>query len=597
MCCITGSWGLIETDFRGDSSMDEQKTPLLRQDRRWDVLLFACAAFVLFWALGERSLWASEGRWAEIVRQMFLRRDFFHPMMGAEPHFYKPLLTYWLIAAAAWTVGVLNEWTVRLPTALAGLLTIWATYHIGVRLWSVRVGRVAAWMLLSTYGLLLWSRTGTAETENLAAIVLAVAWYWARRDRPGFATFLVFYLILFTGAMTKGLTAVVVPILAVMPDVLRQRRWRVLLGPAHFAALGLAVGLYLTPFIYASLTEPRGYNNDGLAMVFQENVVRYFRPFDHREPIYIYLYEAPGLLFPWSPLWIAATLGLIRIRRSLDAHTRWLLEAAGLIFLFFTLSGSRRSYYILPILPFCTLMMAVFVIHIRDIRTRGFLKWGLGIQGGLLFGIVLLNCVSPLAAMLPEKVGFEPSPSLIVSGVMIGGLAMIINFAVERHVIRLDAAEGRPPIASSIALAVIVMGGFFCVQQTILNRVRTERPFVRSLKQRTANLNIEDIAIFRTNCPIVQFYLARPQPVQVLDSPEAVRAFLEQRPSGVLITQNRFRDELAALSADFAREPDMAEASRPWESASTRQDKWLVWLPKQHAAAKQPDTLQKEQGQ
>ncbi len=51
--------------------------------------------------------------------------------------------------------------------------------------YGIQVGRLAGGLLLTSYGLLMYSRVASAETENLAAIMLAVTWYWARRERPG----------------------------------------------------------------------------------------------------------------------------------------------------------------------------------------------------------------------------------------------------------------------------------------------------------------------------------------------------------------------------------------------------------------------------
>jgi len=215
--------------------------------------------FLLFWTLGERSLWASEGRWAEIVREMILSGDFFHPTIGGHAYFDKPLLTYWVIIFFSKITGRLDEFIIRLPSALAAVITLGCTVYLGRRLWSVQVGRLAGGLLITSYGLLMYSHIASAETENLAAVMLAVTWYWTRREHPGFITFLVFYLIVFIGSHMKGLTALVVPILVILPDLLRQRRWRYLLWPSHWLALVIGIAVYLSPFVYETLTRPGSY--------------------------------------------------------------------------------------------------------------------------------------------------------------------------------------------------------------------------------------------------------------------------------------------------------------------------------------------------
>ena len=190
---------------------------------RWgDILLWTVSFILLFWGLGSRHLGGSEGRWAQVVREMFLTGDYFHPTIGFEPYFDKPLLTYWFIAAITAVTGLLNEWVVRLPNAIAGVAAVWATVRLGRRLWSDRVGSLAGWLLLTSYGVMIWSRTAAADTENLAAITLCILWYWLRRDKPNFTTFVIFYLIAFLGAQTKGLPAVIIPIVAMLPDLLRD---------------------------------------------------------------------------------------------------------------------------------------------------------------------------------------------------------------------------------------------------------------------------------------------------------------------------------------------------------------------------------------
>ncbi|MGQ9813211.1 MAG: ArnT family glycosyltransferase, partial [Dissulfurimicrobium sp.] len=230
----------------------------------WDyslIVFWISAAILLFCGLGGKALYVAEGRWAEIVREMFIRHDFFHPTINWEPYFDKPLLTYWLIAAASFITGGLNEWALRLPSAVAGALSLWATIDLGRRLWSRETGLNAGWVLLTTYGMVFWSRTGVSDTENLAATILAIAWYWSRRDglekmkgMDAFFISIVFYFICFVGAHTKGLISVVIPAIAIAPDILRQGRWRALFTPGHILALVIGLVVYLAPFVYASMT-------------------------------------------------------------------------------------------------------------------------------------------------------------------------------------------------------------------------------------------------------------------------------------------------------------------------------------------------------
>jgi 4-amino-4-deoxy-L-arabinose transferase-like glycosyltransferase len=60
--------------------------------------------------------------------------------------------------------GKLNEWAIRLPSVISALLSLGATVWLGRKLWSEKVGRTAGWMMLTSYGFLMWARRGKAFT-------------------------------------------------------------------------------------------------------------------------------------------------------------------------------------------------------------------------------------------------------------------------------------------------------------------------------------------------------------------------------------------------------------------------------------------------
>lgn len=543
-------------------------------------LLSLTAVFVLFWGLGLRTLWAAEGRWAEVTREMFLTGDFFHPTIGGQPYFDKPLLTYWFCAAASIVTGVLNELTIRIPSALAGLAAVWATVKIGSRLWSVQTGRLAGWLLLTMYAFLFWARTGTAEMENVAAIMLAVAWYWSKRDRPGFWVMLVFYLIAFVGALTKGLTAVVVPICIVLPDMLVERRWRNLFGIKHIGALAIASLVYLAPFVYAGLTEPSGYHPSGLALVFQENVLRYFRPFDHKGPIYLYLYELPILLLPWTPLFVAAAVSLAKCRKELDHHTRWLLWALAAVFLFFTLSGSRRSYYILPILPLCALLIAVFLVWGRREGTEEARRKGLAVQKTLLTGLILFNLAIPVFLTAAGRLWLFHVPLRFhLASLVIGAVAAILGAGFDRLKSLRPLPDEQRAILTQVAVAAVLLAGYFCWQEDILDQNRTEYPFARELRAKSASLPPERIAMFpKTNANLL-FYLNADKPGLILETVDQLRRFLESGLPGVVVTQGRYASQLPQDILNVLWNGQcIGEQVQSWESRSCKQEKWVAWF-------------------
>jgi 4-amino-4-deoxy-L-arabinose transferase-like glycosyltransferase len=536
----------------------------------WPVAVFLSLAY-----LGASELTGPEDRWAEVVREMRLTGDYFHPRINGDPYFDKPLLSYWLIAAAAAVTGRLDEWTVRLPSAIAGLIGLAATISLGRRLWSESLARAAGWILLSTYGFLSWARTGEADMEHMTAIILAVAWYWARRDRPSFVTYLVFYLICFIGAQTKGMAAIIVPSVIILPDLIRQGRWRSYISVSHAMALSLGALAYAAPLIGADLTRT-GYAASGLWLAFRENVIRYFRPFDHKEPIYVYFYYLPVLFLPWIPLLVGGIWAAAGSFKRLDWPTKWLLISVVLVFLLFTLSGSRRSYYILPILPFCALLSAAYLDIERQEKPRAQV---LTIQAGLLVAAAVVEIFSPgIWPIAMRLTAFEPSRQLIAVTVALGVLGLLA-LILSRVSPALTDRVARLPVTLTplIVASVVLMGGFVVWQRAITGEYLTLKRFCTEVKSHVGDRQI-DVAFLKGPSGIIIFYLDLGQPAKTILTAEDLDAFLSsQSDAKVLISRVDSHEAMTdVLRGRIAADATIKERVYPWETETKKFKAWIV---------------------
>lgn len=316
--------------------------------------------------LGSREIWTQEHRWADIVFGMFYRHDFLHPYLDDVDYYDKPLLSYWMIAGISYLSGQLSTWVLRLPSAIAGILSIWSIYRIGTKLQNKQLGLLAGWMMLTTYYFIFWARTSSADMLNLAGILFAIAWYLDKRDKPGFINYVVFFLILAVTSLCKGLVGAVVPLLVVLPDLIMQNGWKKHLRVSFFLAMVPAIIVYILPFLASAHFGGSTYNESGLYLVYRENVLRYFQPFDHKGTIYTYFLWLPIYLLPWTFFFIPVLITLKSRWASLTHNMKWMSWAVLLLFVFFTLSGSRRNYYILPLVPFALLMTANWILTSRD---------------------------------------------------------------------------------------------------------------------------------------------------------------------------------------------------------------------------------------
>jgi len=363
------------------------------------LLLLGVSAVILLLGLGSRDLWGPETRWANIALQMLQSGDYFDPYLKGAPYYDKPLPSYWLITATANMMGGLGPWSLRLSSVIAAWLSIWLVYLIGERLYRKGTGLIAGWMLATTFYFIFWARVATADVLTVCGVLAAVWWYWRGPDDTRLGRYTVFFLLLAATSLFKGLIGFVLPGLVLLPHLLSEQRYKRHLNPRLLLAVVIAGAFYAIPFVLSRLYGAPTYGESGLELVFRENVVRFFDPFDHMGPIYTYLIYLPAYTLPWAPFWILGLWLAVRHWRKTEPNTRWLVWGLGLLFVFFTASGSRRSYYVLPLVPFAQLLAAWWVSErIAQRRASGKIsgpgwKWGFGIAAGVM--LLVLGVIYP----------------------------------------------------------------------------------------------------------------------------------------------------------------------------------------------------------
>lgn len=353
------------------------------------IFLFIAAIAMLFTCLGGRELWTQEHRWADIVFGMMYHHDYLHPSLEGMDYYDKPLLSYWMIVVLAKLLGHLTVFVMRLPSALSGLLAIWSIYRLGTHLKDKTLGLMAGWLLLTTFYFVFWARTSSADMLNMAGTLFGVTWYFIKKDTPSFVNYTIFFLIVAVTALCKGLVGPVATVLAILPDLLVQGNWKKHLRLIVILALIPAAIIYTIPFWASTHYGVTGYHENGLYLVYRENILRYFQPFDHKGPIYTYFLFLPIYTLPWAFFFVPALVSLKSRWSAMTWNQKWIAWALLVLFAFFTASGSRRSYYVLPMVPFAILLTADWIVSAADTLAKRFL-WA-GRVAVTFFIILFLN--------------------------------------------------------------------------------------------------------------------------------------------------------------------------------------------------------------
>src|SRR2546425_1274580 len=91
-----------------------------------------------------------------------------------------------------------------------------------------------------------------------------------------------------------------------------------------FLALIPALIVYLLPFWASSYFGGEAYGQSGLYLVYKENIMRYFQPFDHQGPIYTYFLYLPIYMLPWAFFFIPALIALRSQWKTQSLNSKWI---------------------------------------------------------------------------------------------------------------------------------------------------------------------------------------------------------------------------------------------------------------------------------
>jgi 4-amino-4-deoxy-L-arabinose transferase-like glycosyltransferase len=324
-------------------------------------LLLALAVYLgLFLQLGRFPLFdVDEGAFSEATREMLARGDYVTTWLNGELRFDKPIFTYWLQAASVTLFG-LDEFALRLPSALASCAWVAAIFVFTRGQLGQASGHAAAFIAATTLGVCVIGRGAIADA--LLNLFLALSMFDIFRsmqeprapertpDRaPDRALYRALYryrafLWMALGLLTKGPVALLVPFAASGLAFSLQGRWRAWLRAA-FDPLGwLILALVAGPWYVVE------YLRQGDAFIagffLRHNVERFLSPLQgHSGNVLYYLPVVLLVLLPYTGLFVRVLPTVRRLRADpLDCFLWcWFL----FVFVFFSLAGTKLPHYLL----------------------------------------------------------------------------------------------------------------------------------------------------------------------------------------------------------------------------------------------------------
>ncbi len=194
-----------------------QNLSLLRGSRTTSALILAALALLLLAAGVSPVIFDdNEGLYAGAVREMSERGDWLVPTNNGFPRIQKPPLVYWCMLASTDSLGF-NSFALRLPNGLATFGWIFATYLIARQLGGELLARASALTLASMLGVIIF--THLVQPEPFLACFTSLS-LWSlirlyRQPAPDSRAYLLFWVFLALGTLSKGLHGALWPLGAV----------------------------------------------------------------------------------------------------------------------------------------------------------------------------------------------------------------------------------------------------------------------------------------------------------------------------------------------------------------------------------------------
>ncbi len=416
-----------------------------------------------------------EGYYAEAARHMALSGDWVTPYANGVRFLEKPPLLYWITAVSFKIFGV-NEFALRLPTALAVVALVWIVALTARRAADGQAALTAGLSTAFCAGTFLFTR----ETLHDIWLVLFIAvamyafleWYFdpKRPLRPA----LLFYGALAGASLCKSLIGVFFPVFIIALFFLISRE-RPRCATLHLLPGSLLFLALTVPWHWLAAAENPGF----LRFFFVGE--QFLRFFGRREPPVVWSVPlaafwllVPVWFFPWI---VFLPEALVRIRQPDAGNRRTLLKLAllwaGVVLGFFSISH-RLEHYAFPALPALSLMVAVSPAQngegksslwaFRALAVLGLLALAAGVGGAIW--IAAGGGPPPAADGPADRLAdtdfsiLADMPSALLKNLLkpaaVTAVAMAIGFAAA---LRLVTRRRRAAAVLSLAAVMVVVCG------------------------------------------------------------------------------------------------------------------------------------------
>jgi len=552
----------------------------------WIVL---AAAVIFFTNLGATGLWdKDETLYASCAREMYQTGNWVVPTFNGELFPDKPPLMYWLMMSGYRLFGI-NEIAVRFWSAVLGVGTALATYHLGRLLFRPKVGLWAGLIVSSSIIFTVSARAATvdsaltfAATLAMLAFVVGIRGHWRNEeatpagrsdDSPptpampstSWIAFALMYAAMGVAILAKGPVGVILPAGAVglflllttgkalvvkrtaeMPPGVAARWMRPLVGflrlltPRNLlrtvwhmrpATAVVAIAVIAVPwFVLVGLRTEGAWLDKFFG---EQNFGRALKPMQgHGGFVFYYLVAILVGFFPWSVFIIPSTMESAKRIRQRHAWSKpyiFVVCWIAVYVVFWTLVSTKLPHYVLPAYPALALLTAAYVdgwINAAPGTGRGWGRYA-------AINLIVVGAGILIAIPIVTSIYLPGEWSLGLVGLVLaaGGAIGLVCIELQRR---------RAAMAVFAVTSVVFLTAVFGFAASRVYPYQNAEPLLAEIDQ--ANPRQADLAAFGYFKESYVFYAGRKVPHY--QEPGGLRQFLGDAERPYIITSDEYEQAI-----------------------------------------------------
>lgn len=358
-------------------------------DKKAFALIILCV-LTLFLFLGTKLFHTKgEPREALVAQAMINDGNWILPITNGVDIAYKPPLFHWSIASISSIVGEVNEYTSRMPSAIAATIMVMMGYYFYRKRRGAQAAFLAALLTLTNFEV---HRAATnCRVDMLLAALMVMAlyflfqWYENRlRGVPWLAV-----LCLSGAFLSKGPVGVLLPC-----AVVGALAWIRGIGflRAFLSMVAVVLGACVIPMLWYYAAWGQG-GDKFLGLVYEENILRLLGKMTYASHENPWPYNVMTVITGFVPYTLFVVMSLFTLKysriggkprqwwnkfvtyiKTMDDVRLFSLLSIVIMFVFYCIPKSKRSVYLLPIYPFIAYFLAEYILYLVNNKPKS-VRW------------------------------------------------------------------------------------------------------------------------------------------------------------------------------------------------------------------------------